>query len=147
VKWYSYSGNLLEAGSYNVLFGVSTLTIPLQSFTKLRSGVRCSDRNCYFHTGNYRASLCCESIFEESSAGNPYATSCGNRRRVTASGDPVVRGDSHSYHDLRVPTAPCFACSKDLYNFMDIFFHPHYYFLRDSRKSLSVTNKTLRGPQ
>ena len=34
--------------------------------------------------------LCCESISEERSAGNPHATLCGSRKRVTASGDPVV---------------------------------------------------------
>jgi hypothetical protein len=36
--------------------------------------------------------LCCESLIEERSAGNPHATFCGNRRRVTASGDPVAVG-------------------------------------------------------
>ena len=35
--------------------------------------------------------LCCESLIEERSAGNPHATFCGNRRRVTAFGDPVGR--------------------------------------------------------
>ena len=32
---------------------------------------------------------CCKSPAEERSAGNPHATFCGNRRRATASGDPV----------------------------------------------------------
>ena len=32
---------------------------------------------------------CCETPAEERSAGNPHATFCGNRRRATASGDPV----------------------------------------------------------
>jgi len=31
-------------------------------------------------------------MLEERSAGNPHATFCGNRRRVTASGDPVLKG-------------------------------------------------------
>ena len=35
------------------------------------------------------AAKCCESISEERSAGNPHATFCGSRRRVTAFGDPV----------------------------------------------------------
>ena len=38
--------------------------------------------------------LCCESSFEERSAGNPHATFCGSRTRVTASGDPVWGCDS-----------------------------------------------------
>ena len=38
---------------------------------------------------HYPVMLCCESTFEERSAGNPHATFCGNRRRVTASDDPV----------------------------------------------------------
>jgi len=37
------------------------------------------------------AAKCCESPVEERSAGNPHATFCGNRRRVTASCDPVGR--------------------------------------------------------
>ena len=39
-----------------------------------------------------QAIACCESIIEERSAGNPHATFCGNRRRVTASDDPVAVG-------------------------------------------------------
>ena len=33
---------------------------------------------------------CCEATAEERGAGNPHATFCGNRRRATASGDPVI---------------------------------------------------------
>ncbi len=33
---------------------------------------------------------CCEPTAEERSAANPHATFCGSRRRVTASGDPVL---------------------------------------------------------
>ena len=33
---------------------------------------------------------CCESTLEERRAGNPHAAFCGSRRRVTASGDPVL---------------------------------------------------------
>ena len=36
------------------------------------------------------AAKCCEPTVEERSAVNPHATFCGNRRRVTASGDPVA---------------------------------------------------------
>ena len=39
----------------------------------------------------YKLMLCCESLIEERSAGNPHATFCGNWRWVTASDDPVVR--------------------------------------------------------
>ncbi len=42
------------------------------------------------HTGRFRHSLCCEPLSEERSAGNPHATFCGSRRRVTASGHPVL---------------------------------------------------------
>ena len=35
------------------------------------------------------AAKCCEATAEERSARNPHATFCGNRRRATASGDPV----------------------------------------------------------
>ena len=35
---------------------------------------------------------CCEPTPEERSAGNPHATFCGSRGRVTASGDPVGAG-------------------------------------------------------
>ena len=41
------------------------------------------------------AAKCCESPVEERSAGNPHATFCGNRRRVTASCDPVVLSNEH----------------------------------------------------
>jgi hypothetical protein len=40
--------------------------------------------------GSCRLLLCCESTSEERSAGNPHATFCGSRRRVTASGDLVT---------------------------------------------------------
>src|ERR1019366_5720104 len=57
--------------------------------TKSRSGRRYRDPNCIFPIGSCRASRCCEPIAEERGAGNPHATFCGNRRRATASGDPV----------------------------------------------------------
>ena len=41
-------------------------------------------------TGTCRRSRCCKSTAEERGAGNPHATFCGNRGRVTASGDPVL---------------------------------------------------------
>jgi hypothetical protein len=40
--------------------------------------------------------LCCESLIEERSAGNSHATFCGNRRRVTAFGDPVTEATASS---------------------------------------------------
>ena len=44
--------------------------------------------------GSCRLLLCCESISEERSAGNPHATFCGSRERVTAPDDPV-EGDQN----------------------------------------------------
>jgi hypothetical protein len=38
-----------------------------------------------------RLSRCCDSIFEERSAGNPHATFFGSRRQATTSGDPVAK--------------------------------------------------------
>lgn len=42
---------------------------------------------------------------EERSAGNPHATFCGNRRRVTASDDPVQKGQflllTHPYIKIK----------------------------------------------
>jgi len=35
---------------------------------------------------------CCETTLDERSAGNLHATFCGSRRRVTASGHPVLGG-------------------------------------------------------
>ena len=59
------------------------------SFTRLRRGTRCSDHVYVSRIGSCKHSLCCESVCEERSAGNPHAPFCGSRRRVTASGDPV----------------------------------------------------------
>ncbi len=49
------------------------------------------------------------SRFEERSAGNPHATFCGSRRRVTASGDPVKE-------TVRSPTYPVLLVSVALYS-------------------------------
>jgi hypothetical protein len=45
------------------------------------------------------AKLCCEPTSEERSARNPQATFRGSRRRVTASGHPVVMGNHDPYSD------------------------------------------------
>jgi hypothetical protein len=45
--------------------------------------------NYIMGTGSCRRSQCCEPTAEERGAVNPHATFCGNRRRATASGDPV----------------------------------------------------------
>jgi hypothetical protein len=39
-------------------------------------------------------------------AGNPHATFCGNRGRVTASGDPVVPSTGHPYRNQPVARQP-----------------------------------------
>src|ERR1700693_6079893 len=57
--------------------------------TRSKRGPRYCDQGCSSLIGSYRLSQCCKTNDEESSAGNPHATFCGNRRRVTVSGDPV----------------------------------------------------------
>ena len=57
--------------------------------TRSNSGNRSCDQSFTFPIGSYKLSQCCESSSEERSAGNLHATFCGNRRRATASGDPV----------------------------------------------------------
>ena len=42
---------------------------------------------------------CCETPAEERSAVNPHATFCGNRRRATASCDPVAKPEAPPYPD------------------------------------------------
>ena len=56
----------------------------------------------------YKLLLCCESSIEERSAGNPHATFCGNRRRVTASGDPVCALQAHEVQrsEMIAPAKP-----------------------------------------
>ena len=49
------------------------------------------------------AAKCCEPTVEERSAVNPHATFCGNRRRVTASGDPVASSTT-SNSTVRLPS-------------------------------------------
>ena len=70
--------------------GVARATSLGTSFTRLRRGTRCSDHVYVSRIGSCKHSLCCESVCEERSAGNPHAPFCGSRRRVTASGDPVL---------------------------------------------------------
>jgi len=65
------------------------LTEQIAAAQALRGG-RYSDHAWPYHTGSSRHSLCCEALSEERSAGNPHATFCGSRRRVTASGHPVT---------------------------------------------------------
>ena len=57
--------------------------------TRSNSGNRSCDQSCTFPIGSYKLSQCCEPSSEERSAGNLHATFCGNRKRATASGDPV----------------------------------------------------------
>src|SRR4051794_17778178 len=64
--------------------------LPGKLLTRSRHGLRCCDPSCSSRIGSYRHSQCCESTSEERSAGNPHATFCGNRRRATVSGDPVI---------------------------------------------------------
>ena len=57
----------------------------------LRRAFRCSGHNWLSRIGSSSHSLCCEPVSEERSAGNPHATFCRSRRRVTASGHPANR--------------------------------------------------------
>ena len=57
--------------------------------TNSKNGHRYCDPSCASLIGSCRRSQCCEPTAEERGAGNPHATFCGNRRWVTASGDPV----------------------------------------------------------
>ncbi len=73
------------------MYGYSALwSIEAGTHALSRRGRRYSDHAWPCHTGSFRHSLCCESLSEERSAGNPHATFCGSRRRVTASGHPVL---------------------------------------------------------
>ncbi len=72
------------------MYGYSALSsIESGTHALSRRGGRYSDHAWPCHIGSSRHSLCCESLSEERSAGNPHATFCGSRRRATASGDPV----------------------------------------------------------
>ncbi len=72
------------------MYGYSALS-SIEAGTRAlsRRGGRYSDHAWPCHIGSFRHLLCCESLSEERSAGNPHATFCGSRRWVTASGDPV----------------------------------------------------------
>ncbi len=61
------------------------------SFGESNSGIRYSVQSCYSLIGHFSNALCCESTPEERRAGNPHAAFRGNRRRVTAFGNPVWR--------------------------------------------------------
>ncbi len=77
------------------MYGYSALSsIEAGTHALERRGGRYSDHDWPCHIGSSRHSLCCETLSEERSAGNPHATFCGSRRRVTASGDPVCALES-----------------------------------------------------
>ena len=63
-----------------------------QCSIRSRRYLRYCDQGCISHTGSCKLSPRCEPTSEERSAGNPHATFHGSRRRVTASGDPVLGG-------------------------------------------------------
>jgi hypothetical protein len=63
-----------------------------RTFSGSRNSFLCCDPSCISPTGSYKRSPYCEATSEERSAGNPHATFCGSRRRVTASGHPVGTG-------------------------------------------------------
>ncbi len=83
------------------MYGYSALSsIESGTHALSRRGGRYSDHAWPCHIGSSRHSLCCESLSEERSAGNPHATFCGSRRWVTASGDPV---NGPKRHESRPP--------------------------------------------
>ncbi len=92
-------------------FAVGAGRVTLDGRSSIRSGrsLRCCDQSCISHTGSCRLSLRCKSTSEERGAGNLHATFRGSRRRVTASGHPVVSGDRHPYRDLHAPPHPASA--------------------------------------
>ena len=59
------------------------------ALTRSTNGTRYCGLSFGFLTGSYRHSRCCKSLAEERGAGNLHATFCGNRGRVTASGNQV----------------------------------------------------------
>src|SRR6185295_10139918 len=63
-----------------------------ECFIKFVSGFRCCGQSCISLIGSCSLSQCCESTFEERSAGKLHATFCGSRRWATASGHPVAVG-------------------------------------------------------
>ncbi len=78
------------------MYGYSALSsIESGTYALSGRGDRYSDHAWPCHTGSSTHSLCCESLSEERSAGNPHATFCGSRRRVTASGHPVSGRNRH----------------------------------------------------
>src|SRR5689334_23090899 len=78
---------------------VTAVASPGTGSTRSNNGTRCCGPNCGSHIGSCRRSRCCEATAEERGAGNPHATFCGNRRRATASGDPV-RIEKYRYRQL-----------------------------------------------
>ncbi len=97
------------------MYGYSALSsIESETYALSGRGGRCSDHAWSCHTGRSTHSLCCESLSEERSAGNPHATFCGSRRRVTASGDPVSgRNWANSGHPRRLPDLRQSGCKKE----------------------------------
>src|SRR4029078_5063802 len=87
--WYIGPSSVTGVECYAAAAGPA-LTSPGTLSTRSKRGHLYSDQNCSFPPGRCRLSRCnCESTAEERGAGNPHATFCGNRRRATASGDPV----------------------------------------------------------
>ena len=98
------------------MYGYSTLSsIEAETRALSRRGGRYSDHAWPCHTGSSRHSLCCESLSEERSAGNPHATFCGSRGRVTASGHPVTgRGAGMGGTSLRSQEETSACCAQFL---------------------------------
>ena len=59
-------------------------------FHQVKESFRCCDQSCASLTEAAGSRSAVNHLSEERSAGKPHATFCGSRRRVTASGDPVV---------------------------------------------------------
>jgi hypothetical protein len=77
--------------------------VPWEQFHRIKSQFPLRNRSSTSLTRSCRPSPNCESTSDEPSAGNPHATFCGSRRRVTASGHPVAHRDMRSYRDPLSP--------------------------------------------
>ena len=83
--------------------------------TRSKNGTRYCGPNCGSLIGRCRHSRCFEATAEERGAGNPHATFCGNRRRVTASGDRGAATPSGSWRNcllLRCTGASSFSAGS-----------------------------------
>ena len=86
----SFVGNMGSMQWEDTAFYAKRRTADHGNGTRTNSSKSCCDQSCISHTGSCKLSLRCKPTSEERSAENPHATFRGSRRRVTASGHPVL---------------------------------------------------------